>query len=138
MSYFTVSLPDIYSVLDTILLREYSGRLLQDMYPKSGVQSAFMAGIFNTEFREAFRRIIVSYIARDQCCNNSADRQRCSSRSGADNVGVAPGGHGFSLSPHHPMTPGMQNMSSGDMLPVPICDKIEITPNLSDGKITDI
>ncbi|XP_054168582.1 dopamine receptor 1-like [Oppia nitens] len=100
--------------------------------------------IFNTEFREAFRRIIISYIARDQCCNNNSDiRQRCSSRSGADHCGIGggPTGHcqDYSPSPHHIITTNMNNMTSSDIFPVSTRNKIEINQsNLSDGRITDI
>jgi hypothetical protein len=97
--------------------------------------------IFNTEFRDAFRRIIMNYIVREHCCNNCSRRQRGnSSRSGTEHhFNSDRCGHVVNATSHQHITP-INNIpkrsSSCEILP--IRDKIEIASNLSGGKITDI
>ena len=75
----------------------------------------------------------MSYIARDQCCNANANRGRCSSRSGTDNINHG-GCNNFESTPNH--IAALNNTAANDVLS--IRDKIEITSNRADGKITDI
>lgn len=85
--------------------------------------------IFNSEFREAFRRILISYV-RNECCEGRETRR--SSRSNTDPA-AGPGHPVHGSSPR----PGVAVRSSSvDMFP--IRNKIELTYNQSDGKISAI
>lgn len=60
--------------------------------------------IFNTEFREAFRRILLTYLQADCCsafvCNKNAPRERCETR--RTTLGAGNSNHQFPPSPLNP------------------------------------
>lgn len=101
-----------------------------------------MFSIFNTEFREAFRRIIITYIVRDECCGPRMERDN-SSRLEHDhkmNSERALTINASSNKHFHKINNQVHRSSSGNTCEIiPVKDKIELSlSHLSDAKISDI